>query len=543
MRLLLGIIISLIVMQTNGQQVSQRAMDFGKVKLWNNPSFVVQYTNTSERTQLFLPIRYSSDIAVHAAQQKLAPGETTTLSITYYTEEFGRFNKSVDVYISTQNSPITFELKGNIFSFHPDAFTACPRFDNNDRQVNREFIHTIRVVDAITNLPLENFQIAISTRSSEEVIFSNKSTMQLRRDVPGFYVFDIDKENYEPLNTEKYINRSSQETIIELIPEKIFAEKNEEDFDWDKSEEKEEVNELDELIPSTSSDLDEIKRAEKIPETILTAEETVKEKSTSENSINDDKSLPVDIPVENNTDQKKTENVVTEELVRDITEDDKESRSEKSEETRETSAVEVVDTADYDQDGALNEAKFVFNHIVFLIDISSSMKKPDKLPLLKQSMLQMIQVLRPQDKVSIITYGTNAEVLVDALSGANKAELKEVIQALVARGQSYGVDGVDVAYELARANIITEGNNEIILASDGVFNSRNFKENKLYRKAMIQKGMYDVRLSTIGFGNASKALLFLETLADRGAGSFLRITSDVDAESALTENLMKHSVR
>jgi Mg-chelatase subunit ChlD len=367
--------------------------------------------------------------------------------------------------------------------------------------------------------------------------------MQLRREVPGFYVFDIDKENYEPQNTEKYINRSSRETVIELTPEKIFAEKNEEDFDWDKSEENEEVNELDELIPSTSSDLDEIKKEEKIYETTWTAEETAKGNSNIENTINDDKSLPADIPVENSTTQEKNENRVNEEIVRNTTEDDKESRSEKTEEIRETTAVEVVDTADYDQDGSLNEAKFAFNHIVFLIDISSSMKKPDKLPLLKQSMLQMIQVLRPQDKVSVITYGTSSEVLVDALSGANKAELTAVIQALVARGQSYGVDGVDMAYELAKANIIEEGNNEIILASDGVFNSRNFKENKLYRKAMIQKGMYDVRLSTIGFGNTSKALTFLETLADRGDGSFLRITSDVDAESALTENIMKHSIR
>lgn len=543
MRFLLGIIISLIVMQTNGQQVSQRAMDFGKVKLWNNPSFVVQYTNTSRRTQLFLPIRYSSDIAVHAAQQKLTPGETTTLTITYYTEEFGRFSTSVDVYISTQNSPITFEIKGNIFSFHPDAFTACPRFGTSDRQVSREFIHTIKVVDASTKLPLEDFQIEIKTRSSKEVIFSNKSTMQLRRDVPGFYVFDIDKENYEPQNTEKYINRSSRETVIELIPEKIFAEKNEEDFDWDKSEENVEVNELDELIPITSSELDEIKKEEKIPETTWTAEETAKDKSNIENSINDDKLLPIEIPPENKIIQEKNENVANEEIVRNTAEDDKTSRSEKPEGTKETTAVEVVDTADYDQDGALNEAKFVFNHIVFLIDISSSMKKPDKLPLLKQSMLQMIQVLRPQDKVSIITYGTSSEVLVDALSGANKAELKEVIQALVAKGQSYGVDGVDMAYELAKANIIEDGNNEIILASDGVFNSRNFKENKLYRKAIIQKGMYDVRLSTIGFGNTSKALKFLETLADSGDGSFLRITSDIDAESALTENIIKHSVR
>ena len=208
-----------------------------------------------------------------------------------------------------------------------------------------------------------------------------------------------------------------------------------------------------------------------------------------------------------------------------------------------STVTEREDTADYVKDGTLNEQKYAFNHIIFLIDVSSSMKKPDKLPLLQKSMLQMVQVLRPEDKVSIITYGTNAEVLVDAVSGADKATLELVISSLVARGQSYGAEGVDMAYSLAKTNLIEEGNNEIILASDGVFNSKNFKESKLYRKAMLQNKVYTVRMSTIGFGNATKALLFLETLAARGEGSYLRITSDVDAESTLIENIMRHSIK
>ena len=79
MRFLLSIIISLIAMQMYSQQVSQRVMDFGKVKLWNNPSFEVEYTNTSGRTQLFLPIRYSPEVGVRAAQQKLLPGRVLRL--------------------------------------------------------------------------------------------------------------------------------------------------------------------------------------------------------------------------------------------------------------------------------------------------------------------------------------------------------------------------------------------------------------------------------------------------------------------------------
>lgn len=342
-------------------------------------------------------------------------------------------------------------------------------------------------MDASTRLPLKDFQIEIVTRSSKESLFSDNSTIQLRSDVPGFYTFNVDKEHYEIQNVDKYVNRSSVETVIALVPEEIVSDESTENFDWDPEDSAEQVIDIEEPnLAQTEND-----------------------------------NVPV---VEDSLDTNTIEEQVDEEVERSMT-------------------TEVADTADYDQNGTLSENKYVFNHIIFLIDVSSSMKKADKLPLLKQSMLQMIQVLRPEDKVSIITYGTTANVQVEAVSGADKAQLSSIIYALVARGQSYGADGVDMAYDLAKANAIVGGNNEIILASDGVFNSRNFKEHKLYTKSMVQHRLYSIRLSTIGFGNASKALNFLETLADRGEGSFLRITSDVDAESALIENLMKHSIR
>jgi hypothetical protein len=100
-----------------------------------------------------------------------------------------------------------------------------------------------------------------------------------------------------------------------------------------------------------------------------------------------------------------------------------------------------------------------------------------------------------------------------------------------------------MAYDLAKEHFITDGNNEIILASDGFFNSKNFSEKKLYRQALYQRKMVNVRLSTIAFGNSTKALTFMETLARKGNGSFIRIQEGEDSEAVLISNLMRHSTK
>ncbi|MFT6384734.1 MAG: Ca-activated chloride channel family protein [Bacteroidia bacterium] len=498
----------------HGQEVSSTVQNFGNVKQWDNPIFEVSYTNTSGRSQLFLPIRYQPDIGVSFSKERLAPGESTIIQIQYYTEEFGRFSQDVAVFISTQNDPITFTLRGNIQSFHPDAFTMCPRIDNSGLVSGPGFNHTIKVIDVDTKEPLTDYEIVIATKSSKETIQADKSTVILKREKPGFYYIKVDKEEYEVSTIDKYINRNTSETVFALKREPNIEEEQEEDIVA--------------MVPEVPVDI----RTE-------TPVEDVEEDDADENGEDEEEEDDGDGEYEEEDgeyfdwDNPNNEEIATKEP----------EEQDLEEEPIAIAVPEPIDTADFTSDGTLNTSKYAYNHIIFLIDVSTSMRNADKLPLLQASMLQMIAVLRPEDQVSIITYSTEAVVAVSNVSGAQKTKLNEAISVLKARGQSYGQEGVDMAYDLAKEHFITDGNNEIILASDGFFNSKNFSENKLYRQAMYQRKIANVRLSTIAFGNSTKALTFMETLARKGNGSFIRIQEGEDSEAVLISNLIRHSTK
>jgi Ca-activated chloride channel homolog len=514
MRVLLFYISLVFILLAHGQEVSSTVQNFGNVKQWNNPVFEVSYTNTSGRSQLFLPIRYQPDIGVSFSKERLAPGESTIIQIQYYTEEFGRFSQDVAVFISTQNAPITFTLRGNIQSFHPDAFTMCPRIDNSGLVSGPGFNHTIKVIDADTKEPLTDYEIVIATKSSKETIQADKSTVILKREKPGFYYIKVDKEEYEGSTIDKYINRNTSETVFALKREPNIEEEQKEDL---------------------------VARVPEVPVDIRT-ETPVEEDDADENEEEEDEEEEEDDGdgeyEEEDGEYFDWDNPHNEEIA---TEEPEEQDQE--DEQIVIAVPETIDTADFTSDGTLNTSKYAYNHIIFLIDVSTSMRNADKLPLLQASMLQMIAVLRPEDQVSIITYSTEAVVAVSNVSGAQKTKLNEAISVLKARGQSYGQEGVDMAYELAKEHFITDGNNEIILASDGFFNSKNFSEKKLYRQALYQRKMVNVRLSTIAFGNSTKALTFMETLARKGNGSFIRIQEGEDSEAVLISNLMRHSTK
>lgn len=462
MRVILSLIIIIQILIASGQLVNNSNHNFGKVANWNNPIYEAEFTNLSSKTQYFLPVRYDRDVRISYGKSSLSPGESTTIQIQYFTEEVGRFRKSVPIYVSTQEEPIMLSMRGVIKSIHPDAYTVCPRIENSGTRTALGFVHIITVIDEQTGEILTDYDLEIITPNSQESIEVVEKKVELKRNKPQLYFFQIDKEGYEVAKEKVYVQRNTKETTFYLKKKEV--EEDPEYFDFN----------------------DTAKIDEEIVE------------------------------------------VITEVPQRDTT-------------TVEEVIITEIDTADFIDGGTLNEKKYAFNHIIFLIDISTSMKKEDKLPLLKQSMNQMINVLRPQDKVSIITYSTETIVVADQISGGEKEKLKQLVASLEARGNSYGKEAVDIAYKQAKENFITEGNNEIILASDGVFNSKNFNEKKMYRGATLQYSLYNVRLSTIGFGNTSRALKFLETLAEKGRGSYIEIRTEEEAKTTLITNLMRHS--
>jgi Ca-activated chloride channel family protein len=180
----------------------------------------------------------------------------------------------------------------------------------------------------------------------------------------------------------------------------------------------------------------------------------------------------------------------------------------------------------YISDGKGNSMEgYATNNMVFLLDVSGSMKDPNKLPLLKKSILLLVKMLREEDEMSIVVYSGTARVVLTPTSCKKEARIKQVIEKLTSEGNTDANAGVKLAYKTANDNYIRGGNNRIILATDGEFPVSK----DLYD--LVQKNVgEDIYLSVFYFGtNAGSENL--SKLSVDGKGHFEHITHDnVDAK-------------
>lgn len=169
------------------------------------------------------------------------------------------------------------------------------------------------------------------------------------------------------------------------------------------------------------------------------------------------------------------------------------------------------------------------SNLVFLIDVSGSMNTYNKLPLLKQGFKLLVDQLRPNDHVAIVVYAGAAGLVLPSTSGKEKTKIKEALENLQAGGSTAGGEGIKLAYKIALDNFINEGNNRVILATDGDFNIGTSSEADL--KTLIEnKRESGVYLSVLGFGMGNYKDNKMETLADKGNGNYAYIDDLQEAQ-------------
>jgi Ca-activated chloride channel family protein len=174
------------------------------------------------------------------------------------------------------------------------------------------------------------------------------------------------------------------------------------------------------------------------------------------------------------------------------------------------------------------------NNLVFLIDVSGSMGSSDKLPLLKNALEMLVENLRPIDKVSIVVYaGAAGEVLP---STNNKNKILEAIDKLDAGGSTAGGEGIILAYKIAKNNFLENGNNRVILATDGDFNVGVSSDDELVR-LIEEKRNQDIFLSVLGFGSGNLKDSKMEQLADKGNGNYAYIDNLLEAKKVLVKEM------
>ena len=176
------------------------------------------------------------------------------------------------------------------------------------------------------------------------------------------------------------------------------------------------------------------------------------------------------------------------------------------------------------------------SNLVFLLDVSGSMSHADKLPLLQESFGLLAENLTEKDRISIVTYAGDDEVVLRGAAGNETRKIKRAINRLKAGGGTNGSKGIETAYEIAEENFIKGGNNRIILATDGDLNIGLTTEEEL-EELITEKKESGIYLSVLGFGAGNLKDNKMEVLADKGNGNYAYIDSLREARKVLVEEM------
>ncbi len=184
----------------------------------------------------------------------------------------------------------------------------------------------------------------------------------------------------------------------------------------------------------------------------------------------------------------------------------------------------------------LSAAELPPANLVFLVDVSGSMDRREGLPMVQSTLKLLVDQLRPQDRVALVTYAGNASVVLESTAGSDKAKIRAAIDQLSAGGSTAGESGIQLAYQEAQKGLLKGGINRILLATDGDFNV-GISDFETLKQLAADKRKTGVSLTTLGFGTDNYNEQLMEQLADAGDGNYAYIDNLREARKVLVDQL------
>lgn len=172
-------------------------------------------------------------------------------------------------------------------------------------------------------------------------------------------------------------------------------------------------------------------------------------------------------------------------------------------------------------------------NVVFVLDVSSSMKQVDKIELMKYSLYQLTDMLRPEDKIALVTYASDSRVLLPPTTGADKDAIKKEVAALEAFGYTAGGEGIKLGFREAKKAKIENGTNHVIIITDGAFN----RDSEDYEQVVKKYAKEDIHLSVVGIKNKDVHEEDMRRAARIGGGHYVPIHKLADAQHNLKQEI------
>ena len=459
--------------------------NFGEVRKEDKKFVDFKLTNASKNVIRILRTEEPYGTSVRFSSKSIPPDSSIVVRIKYTPKRKGDFSADVPIWVSSNNQPIVLSIKGEAITFDSKESLESPDFEKNISNEKESELLTIKVLESGTKKPIENAKVDIvwdgviykSFKSNPNGVISKS----LKDDT---YYIIASAEGYGTAETDIEFNADKRELIIELG---------------------ENTGEIIAVVPPVETEPEVTKTDTTAVTTGQALQDEPPRKDTVAIAINEpvapiQDSLPKPVP-------------------------DPEPEPEKI----------VITSPD------LPEDKYAPNNIVFLIDVSVSMKQGGKLDLLKASMIELTNLLRSSDKVAIVTYSSTTKLMLASTSASDKETIIEVIKNLKASGNTAGTRGVKKAYLVLDRNHMDNGNNQIFISTDGAFNLE--KKDKKLPKIVKRNAKKGNKISVLGIKNKKWTVKNMKEIAKNGKGNYIHIENYENAKSSLVEEVRKQSIK
>lgn len=503
---------------------NETKFDLGEIEV-NSPRFVdCEVFNSGAQAHYILSVKTPREVTYIHQGSLLKPNDGLTLRIQANPRSKGKFSYEVLVYTSNQQTPTKIIVKGNVKSLPKridNNFTRCPAFGTKSQDqitAATSFEMTVLVRDSITKEPLHRSEVLLLQRGKEIAYKKTDRNGESTQTIPlGYTYFYAAHPDYKSKEQGNYVNFKRNYIIIDLTRSKETPE--EETIVENTPEIIQEENATpieEELIVETTEENQE-------EEPITIELEVVGEEELEEEEI------VINIGEENNPDEEFAEQIdeeipIEEEVSEEIVKEKPKSSQPK---------FDDIDSNNF------SEEYFQPNNIVFVIDVSSSMRTHDKLELMKYSLFQLTDMLRPIDQIALVSYSSDVEVLLSSTSGENKDSIKAKVEGMEASGFTSGGEAIKIGFKEAQDNYIANGNNQVIIITDGSFN-RNSNNYKRYIRRYKRLG---INLSVVGIKNSTSSRIEMQKASELGEGTYVDIENLLDARNNLKQAIRQLSFK
>jgi Ca-activated chloride channel homolog len=476
---LVCLVLCLFSFRANSQVIPDKtSFDFGDIFSTTERFVDFYFKNNSDKKAYFLRADKHPDLQYITSSSTILPDSSIAVRIHVNPKKKGNFSYTIPIFLSDRNEALTVKITGNLKEFNfieTSGLQECPDFNKRPMEGNPlDFKLTVITIDKESKKTLSKTNVdLIQNGLIRNQLITDRNGQATEKVSLGYSYFYATHPGYNSAEMGVYINFKRNRVVIELEKE------------------------------------------------TLQFSEFIDEEELQSVAV-----IQVDSVVEPNITQLEIDTVeFTYQIEKDTV------QHVEVESAAFFSSFEDIPFDNFDK------TLFKRNNLVFVLDVSTSMRDNERFELLKYALYQLMDYIRPEDHIALVTYGSDARVLLTTTSGVDKAILTEKVEELKPTGYTAGGKGIKLGYDLAKKGYIENGNNQVIVITDGAFN----RDSDDYERTVNRFTNQGYVLSVVGIKNSKPDEVKMREVAELGNGRYVPIFKLADAKNNLISEIRRAS--